>query len=69
MIMAAPESEHSKLAPALDTVYELNRFDMDVYAAPTFPKAASHELLTSDMPSEHPDLLEKMIAELEASNA
>jgi hypothetical protein len=66
MVMAAPEADHSKLAPALDTVFEMNRFDMDIFIDRTPIKPPARALLTSDMPSEHPDLLKRMIEELEA---
>lgn len=69
MIMAAPESEHSKLAPTLDTIFEINRFDKELFVEPTKIKEAAKALLTSDMPAEHPDLLTKMIETLEAKIA
>lgn len=66
MVMAAPEADHSKLAPSLDTIFEINRFDMDIFVERTSIKEPARVLLTSDMPSEHPDLLTRMVAELEA---
>ncbi len=69
MIMAAPEAEHSKLAPALDTIFEINRFDMDIFVEGTKIKEPARALLSSDMPSEHPDLLGKMIETMEAKAA
>lgn len=66
MIMAAPEADHSKLAPMLDTIYELNRFEMDVYVDPVKIKEPAHRLLTSDMPSEHPDLIARMVESIQA---
>lgn len=61
MIMAAPEADHSKLAPMLDTIFEINRFEMDVFIDPIKVKEPTRRLLTSDMPSEHPDLVTQMI--------
>jgi len=69
MIMAAPEADHSKLAPTLDTIFEITRFDMDVFVEQTKIKEPAKTLLMSDMPSEHPDLLTNMIASLEAGTA
>lgn len=66
MIMAAPEADHSKLAPMLDTIYELNRFQMDVFVDPVKIKEPAHRLLTSDMPSEHPDLIARMVEIIQA---
>lgn len=69
MIMAAPEADHSKLAPMLDTIYELNRFEMDIYVDLVKIKEPAHRLLTSDMPSEHPDLIDRMIENIQAESA
>lgn len=69
MIMAAPEADHSKLAPSLDTIFEINRFDMDIFVERTSIKEPARILLTSDMPSEHPDLLTRMVEELRAGAA
>lgn len=69
MIMAAPEADHSKLAPMLDTIYELNRFEMDVYVDPVKIKEPAHRLLTSDMPSEHPDLIARMVESIQVERA
>lgn len=66
MIMAAPEADHSKLAPMLDTIYELNRFEMDIYVDQVKIKEPAHRLLTSDMPSEHPDLIARMVESIQA---
>lgn len=67
MVMAAPEAEHSKLAPLLDTIFEINRFDKDIFVERTSIKEPARALLTSDMPSEHPDLLARMVEELQSS--
>lgn len=64
MVMAAPEADHSKLAPSLDTIFEINRFDMDVFVEQTKIKEPAKTLLMSDVPSEHPDLLTDMVAQL-----
>lgn len=69
MVMAAPEADHSKLAPTLDTIYEINRFDKEIFVEQTKIKEPAKALLTSDMPSEHPDLLTRMIETIEASSA
>ena len=69
MIMAAPEADHSKLAPMLDTIYELNRFEMEVFVDEVKVKEAAHRLLTSDMPSEHPDLIARMVESIQAESA
>jgi chromosome segregation protein len=69
MIMAAPEADHSKLAPMVDTIYELNRFEMDVYVDPVKIKEPARRLLTSDMPSEHPGLISLMVESIQAGKA
>jgi hypothetical protein len=69
MVMAAPEADHSKLAPSLDTIFEINRFDMDIFVERTSIKEPARVLLTSDMPSEHPDLLTRMVEELQSGTA
>lgn len=66
MVMAAPEADFAKLAPSLDTIYEINRFEKDIFIEQTKVKEPAKKLLMSDMPSEHPDLLQNMIASLEA---
>lgn len=66
MIIAAPESEHSKLAPMMSTIFELNRFAMDIDIDPILVKEPTHRLLTSDMPSEHPDLVAQMVLTIQS---
>jgi hypothetical protein len=66
MIMAGPEADHSKLAPTLDTIYEMNRFEMEVYVDPVKIKEETRTLLTSDMPSEHPELIDRMVQTIQA---
>lgn len=69
LIMAAPEADYSKLAPCLQGAYEINRFDLNIYVDRTLYKPEAHRLLTSDMPSEHPDLVAQMVQTIEAEQA
>ncbi len=69
MVMAAPEADHSKLAPSLDTIFEINRFDKELFVERTIIKEPAKALLTSDMPSEHPELLFEMVEKIKAATA
>ncbi|MEI9978960.1 MAG: SbcC/MukB-like Walker B domain-containing protein [Edaphobacter sp.] len=69
MIMAAPEADHSKIAPSLDTIFEINRFDKELFVERTIIKEPAKVLLTSDMPSEHPELLFEMVEKIKATTA
>lgn len=67
LLIAAPDSELGKLTPICDSVYELMRFGNDVFMEATYIKEAAHELMTSDMPAENPQLLLDKIAEIEGA--
>jgi hypothetical protein len=70
MICAAPESDHSKLAPVMSTIFELSRASMmDISIDPILIKEPTHRLLTSDIPSEHPDLVTQMVANITSKAA
>lgn len=66
LLIAAPDTELGKFAPICDTAYELMRFGLDVYIEPTIFKEAAHALMTSDMPAEHPELIDAKVMELGA---
>lgn len=57
LVMAAPESDQAKIATFCDTLYEIGRDEFAYWLDPIYLKPAAHELMTSDMPSEHPDLI------------
>lgn len=67
LLIAAPDSEFGKFTPICDTAYELMRFELDVYMEPSYIKEKAHQLMTSDMPAEHPELVFEKAAELEAN--
>lgn len=66
LLIAAPDTELGKFAPICDTAYELMRFGLDVYIEPTIFKEAAHDLMTSDMPVEHPELIDAKVIEMES---
>lgn len=57
MLMAAPSEAMSKVLGFTNTVYELDRFNGDLYFSREVVTEKGHALMRSDMPSEHPDLL------------
>jgi hypothetical protein len=70
LVMAAPADAFSKLAPAVDTMFDLVRYDdFFILTEPTNIKGAAHELLTSDLPSEHPELLARTVELFEGSSS
>lgn len=63
MIMGAPSADSAKLSSFTDTLYELVREGdvMEFHREELFP--AGHDLLRSDMPSEHPGLIATKLAQ------
>lgn len=62
LVMAAPETDHGKLASLCETVYDIARENLDVFIVPTQMKEAGRVLLQSDLPSKHPELLQQRLA-------
>lgn len=65
LLMAGPGTDESKLGTFSETLYEIGRFDFDIYLERIHLKDAAHKLLISDMPSEHPQLLEQEVMRIE----
>lgn len=63
MLMAAPSEAKSKFLGFTDTVYELDRFNENLFFHREVLTEKAHELMRSDMPSEHPELLDAKMAE------
>ncbi len=64
IILAGPDADASKLVPVLDSYYDIERFGTDSYADEIVIKPAAKELLESDMPVCHPELVERMVEQL-----
>lgn len=62
-LMAAPSEAKSKFLGFTDTVFELDRFNEDLFFHREELTEKAHALMRSDMPSEHPELLETKVAE------
>lgn len=69
LLIGAPDDQFGKFAAICDTVYEMMRFELDIFMECTRVKKDAQGLMTSDMPSEHPYLIDEMVAELESSRA
>lgn len=61
LIMTAPEDSFGKLVPITDRIYEMQRYNDEIFSEATYIKPAARKLMTSDMVQEHPDLLEQML--------
>jgi chromosome segregation protein len=62
LVMAAPETDYGKLGSLCNTVYDISRDNLDVFIEPTQMKQAAMDLLQSDLPSKHPELVQMRIA-------
>jgi uncharacterized protein YPO0396 len=65
MIMAAPSADNAKLSSFTDTIYELERFGPNLFFHRETITDQGHALLRSDMPSEHPELVQQRMLEYE----
>jgi hypothetical protein len=65
LIMAGPELERTKLIPMTDTIYDLDREELDLQMQRTYFKPAAHQLMTSDMPSENPAVMVEALREIQ----
>lgn len=65
MIMAAPSADNAKLSSFTDTIYELERFGPNLFFHKETITDQGHALLRSDMPSEHPELVQQRMLEYE----
>lgn len=66
LIMAGPESDQGKLMPMTDTMFTMARFGGDIFKTDEHFTEALQNIMTSDMPMLHPDLIDKMEAEIVA---
>lgn len=64
LVMAGPDADTSKLSAVLDSYYDLTRFGPDVFVELMCITPQARELLQSDMPSRHPELLEAKVQQL-----
>jgi hypothetical protein len=62
MIMAAPSADSAKLSSFTNTIYEMDRYGGEVYFEREVLTEEGHALLRSDMPAEHPELVEELAA-------
>lgn len=62
LVMAAPETDYGKLGGLCETVYDIARNNLDVFVEPTQLKQAAMDLLQSDLPSKHPELVQMRLA-------
>lgn len=62
LVMAAPETDYGKLGGLCQTVYDIARDNLDVFIESTQMKQAAMDLLQSDLPSKHPELVQMRIA-------
>ena len=60
MIMAAPSADSAKLSSFTNTIYEMDRYAGEVYFEREALTDEGHALLRSDMPAEHPELIEEL---------
>lgn len=63
LIMTAPEDAYGKLVPMTDRIYEMQRYNDEIFSEATYIKPAARKLMTSDMVQEHPDLLDQMLSQ------
>lgn len=63
LIMTAPEDSYGKLMPVTDRIYEMQRFGDHIFNEATHIKPKAKELMRSDMVQEHPELLDRKLAE------
>ncbi|MFA9440831.1 SbcC/MukB-like Walker B domain-containing protein [Uliginosibacterium sp. sgz301328] len=64
LIMAGPDTDVGKLVPVLDCYYDLHRNGADSHIYRVLIKDAARELLQSDIPERHPELIERAVLEL-----
>lgn len=58
LVMAAPETDYGKLGSLCDTVFDIARDNLNVFIEPSQMKEEGKELLQSDLPSKHPELVQ-----------
>jgi chromosome segregation protein len=67
LIMAAPETDYGKFAGMCDTIFDIARDNLSVFIEPSQMKEDGKELLQSDLPSKHPELIQMELAAAAAS--
>jgi uncharacterized protein YPO0396 len=68
LLMTGPATEVNKLMPVCTRIYDLTRFDMDIFSEVIHLKESARALMTSDFSSEHPELIDAMEATLLAKS-
>ncbi|HEY2394833.1 MAG TPA: SbcC/MukB-like Walker B domain-containing protein [Rudaea sp.] len=63
LILAGPESDHAKLAPICDCLYDMTRYGFTLTLDAIELTAEGQALMISDMPSEHPELIQEVLAQ------
>ena len=63
LVMAAPDADVGKIGTVLDSFYDLNRFDCDVFAYEKHVKPASKRLFTRDIPGQNPQLVAERVGD------
>lgn len=64
LIVAAPDADVGKLAPVLDSFYDLNRFGPDVFAFENLVKEPAKQLFMQDIPNQNPALVAHRVEQL-----
>jgi hypothetical protein len=68
MIMSAPSADSAKLCAFTHTIYEMDRFGGDLYFHREDIAPEGHELMRSDMPSIHPELVTRRANEIRTND-
>jgi len=66
LIMAAPEADMAKITSFSNTIFDIGRDGLCPWLECVVLKEKANLLLTSDVPSEHPDLIEQTMADQQA---
>lgn len=64
LVMAAPDADVGKIAPVIDSFYDLNRFGPDVFAFEKLAKQPVKHLFMRDIPGQNPALVADRVAQL-----
>jgi len=67
LVMAAPGADEAKIDTFTNTVFDIGRDGLTPWIYRVQLKQAANKLLTSDFPSEHPDLVERALQAQEPS--
>lgn len=61
IVMAGPDGDVSKFAPFCDRIYDMARFGEQIIMIPADLSEHARDLMASDMPAEHPELVKAEI--------